>query len=213
MPVPASTSATAAPSDDGSDPHGNPPNNWMAAFGGSAWTRVADGDAQWYLGTFTPHQPDFDHTNVDVQKMFADVLEFWFDRGVEGFRVDAISPVGKDPRTPRRPSPAAGYRHAASHVGEPVHRVPTRRPRRVAAVPCDDRRLHGSPPRSGSDDGGRGLHERAARSHGRVRQRRAVPPGLRPSTCCCRRGSSPRSSGRSATRWTSSRSDRRRRGR
>ena len=85
------------PSDDGSDPHGNPPNNWMAAFGGSAWTRAADGAAQWYLGTFTPHQPDFDHTNNDVQQMFAEVLNFWFDRGVEGFRVDAISPVGKDP--------------------------------------------------------------------------------------------------------------------
>jgi len=91
------------PSDDGSDPHGNPPNNWMAAFGGSAWTRVANGDPQWYLGTFTPHQPDFDHTNVDVQKMFADVFEFWFDRGVEGFRVDAISPVGKHPDLPDAP--------------------------------------------------------------------------------------------------------------
>ena len=96
------------PSDDGSDPHGNPPNNWMAAFGGSAWTRVADGDAQWYLGTFTPHQPDFDHTNADVQKMFSDVLAFWFDRGVEGFRVDAISPVGKDPALPDAPPPPPG---------------------------------------------------------------------------------------------------------
>ena len=90
------------PSDDGSDSHGNPPNNWMAAFGGSAWTRVEGGD-QWYLGTFTPHQPDFDHTNADVQQMFTDVLEFWFDRGVEGFRVDAISPVGKEPGLPDQP--------------------------------------------------------------------------------------------------------------
>ncbi|MGB3735089.1 MAG: alpha-amylase family glycosyl hydrolase [Ilumatobacter sp.] len=95
-------------SDDGSDPHGNPPNNWMAAFGGSAWNRVAAGDPQWYLGTFTPHQPDFDHTNADVQQMFADVLTFWFDRGVEGFRVDAISPVGKDPALPDAPPPPPG---------------------------------------------------------------------------------------------------------
>jgi alpha-glucosidase len=87
----------------GTDPHGAPPNNWMAAFGGPAWYRVGDDDPQWYLGTFTPHQPDFDHTNVDVQKMFADVLEFWFDRGVEGFRVDAISPVGKHPDLPDQP--------------------------------------------------------------------------------------------------------------
>ncbi|WP_041298431.1 alpha-amylase family glycosyl hydrolase [Ilumatobacter coccineus] len=86
----------------GDDPHGAPPNNWMAAFGGPAWYRVGD-TAQWYLGTFTPHQPDFDHTNTDVQEMFADVLEFWFDRGVEGFRVDAITPVGKHPDLPDQP--------------------------------------------------------------------------------------------------------------
>jgi alpha-glucosidase len=93
---------------DGRGPHGSePPNNWQAAFGGSAWTRAtADSDLddiQWYLGTFTPHQPDFDHTNADVQAMFDDVLRFWFDRGVEGFRVDAISPVGKDPALPDQP--------------------------------------------------------------------------------------------------------------
>ena len=72
-----------------------------------AWTRAtADSDLddiQWYLGTFTPHQPDFDQTNTDVQAMFADVLRFWFDRGVEGFRVDAITPVGKDPALPDQP--------------------------------------------------------------------------------------------------------------
>ncbi|WP_420452634.1 alpha-amylase family glycosyl hydrolase [Ilumatobacter sp.] len=91
------------PSADGSDPHGSPPNNWMAAFGGTAWTRASDDDPQWYLGTFTPQQPDFDHTNADVARMFAEVFEFWFDRGVEGFRVDAITPVGKDPDLPDAP--------------------------------------------------------------------------------------------------------------
>ena len=82
-----------------------PPNNWQATFGGSAWTRANDraDDGQWYLGTFTPHQPDFDQTNADVQAMFADVLRFWFDRGVEGFRVDAITPVGKHPDLPDQP--------------------------------------------------------------------------------------------------------------
>jgi alpha-glucosidase len=82
-----------------------PPNNWQAAFGGPAWSRVDDDpeDGQWYLGTFTPHQPDFDHTNPDVQQLFADTLRFWFDRGVEGFRVDAITPVGKHPELPDQP--------------------------------------------------------------------------------------------------------------
>ncbi|MEM8745210.1 MAG: alpha-amylase family glycosyl hydrolase [Actinomycetota bacterium] len=89
------------PNDD--DPHGAPPNNWAAAFGGSAWTRASGDDPQWYLGTFTPHQPDLDHRNSDVMKMFADMLEFWFDRGVEGFRVDAIVPVGKHPDLPDQP--------------------------------------------------------------------------------------------------------------
>ena len=68
-----------------------------------AWTRASADDPQWYLGTFTSHQPDFDHTNADVQAMFAEVLEFWFDRGVEGFRVDAITPVGKHPELPDAP--------------------------------------------------------------------------------------------------------------
>ncbi|WP_040494617.1 alpha-amylase family glycosyl hydrolase [Ilumatobacter nonamiensis] len=89
--------------DGAGDAHGAPPNNWSAAFGGSAWTRPSADDSQWYLGTFTPHQPDFDHTNPDVQAMFAEVFEFWFDRGVEGFRVDAISPVGKHPELPDAP--------------------------------------------------------------------------------------------------------------
>ena len=88
---------------DADDPHGAPPNNWAAAFGGSAWSRASADDAQWYLHTFTPHQPDFDHTNAEVQAMFAEVFEFWFDRGVEGFRVDAISPVGKHPELPDAP--------------------------------------------------------------------------------------------------------------
>jgi alpha-glucosidase len=88
---------------DGDDPHGAPPNNWAAAFGGSAWTRASHDDAQWYLGTFTDHQPDFDHTNADVHAMFDEVMQFWFDRGVEGFRVDAISPVGKHPELPDAP--------------------------------------------------------------------------------------------------------------
>ena len=90
--------------DDGEgDAHGAPPNNWLAAFGGSAWTRVSPHDPQWYLGTFTPDQPDFDHGNPVVDEMFGTVLDFWFDRGVDGFRVDAVGPVGKHPDLPDQP--------------------------------------------------------------------------------------------------------------
>lgn len=89
-------------------PDGSPPNNWMAAFGGSVWTPVGGGDPEWYLGTFTPYQPDFDHRHPAVDAMFADVLRFWFDRGVDGFRVDAVWPIGKHPDLPDCPPLAPG---------------------------------------------------------------------------------------------------------
>ena len=85
-----------------------PPNNWQAAFGGSAWTAVGGEDPEWYLGTFTPYQPDFDHDHPAVDAMFADTLRFWFDRGVDGFRVDAVWPIGKHPDLPDCPPLAPG---------------------------------------------------------------------------------------------------------
>jgi alpha-glucosidase len=63
-----------------------PPNNWESLFGGPAWTRVPDGE--WYLHLFDASQPDLDWRNPDVPAMFEDVLRFWLDRGVDGFRID-----------------------------------------------------------------------------------------------------------------------------
>ncbi len=63
-----------------------PPNDWQSVFGGPAWTRVADG--AWYLHLFDPGQPDLDWTNPEVRAEFEEVLRFWFDRGVDGFRID-----------------------------------------------------------------------------------------------------------------------------
>jgi alpha-glucosidase len=63
-----------------------PPNDWESIFGGPAWTRVADG--QWYLHLFDPQQPDFNWDNPAVHAEFRDILRFWLDRGVDGFRVD-----------------------------------------------------------------------------------------------------------------------------
>jgi alpha-glucosidase len=62
------------------------PNQWMSVFGGSAWTQVEDG--QWYLHLFDARQPDLNWDNPEVRVEFADVLRFWLDRGVDGFRVD-----------------------------------------------------------------------------------------------------------------------------
>ncbi|MDC4232342.1 alpha-amylase family glycosyl hydrolase [Actinomyces sp. B33] len=82
---------------DGSD---EPPNAWTSVFGGSAWTRVPDGsaDPQWYFHAFDSSQPDFDWSAEDVRAGFDDILRFWFDRGVDGFRIDVAHGLVK--RTP-----------------------------------------------------------------------------------------------------------------
>ena len=73
---------------------GTPPNNWDSVFGGPAWTQVDDG--QWYLHLFDSTQPDLDWRNPEVPAMFEDVLRFWLDRGVDGFRVDVAHGLFKE---------------------------------------------------------------------------------------------------------------------
>lgn len=77
---------------EGRGEHGElPPNNWTSMFGGPAWTRVVEADGrpgQWYLHLFDSSQPDLDWSNPQVRDEFEDVLRFWLDRGVDGFRVD-----------------------------------------------------------------------------------------------------------------------------
>ncbi|MGQ0838514.1 glycoside hydrolase family 13 protein [Actinokineospora sp.] len=72
--------------------HGElPPNDWESIFGGGAWTRAADPDGtpgEWYLHLFDSTQPDLDWDNPVVREEFHDVLRFWLDLGVDGFRVD-----------------------------------------------------------------------------------------------------------------------------
>ena len=63
-----------------------PPNDWESIFGGPAWTRVEDG--QWYLHLFDPAQPDLNWRHPEVRAEFEDILRFWLDRGVDGFRID-----------------------------------------------------------------------------------------------------------------------------
>jgi alpha-glucosidase len=64
----------------------DPPNDWQSIFGGRAWTRVADGE--WYLHLFAPEQPDLNWDHPEVHAEFLDILRFWLDLGVDGFRVD-----------------------------------------------------------------------------------------------------------------------------
>jgi alpha-glucosidase len=78
-----------------------PPNNWQSMFHGPAWTRVPDG--QWYLNLFDSAQPDLDWTNPEVRAEFDDVLRFWLDRGVDGFRVDVARGLVKAEGLPDHP--------------------------------------------------------------------------------------------------------------
>jgi alpha-glucosidase len=71
------------------------PNNWVSAFGGSAWERLGD---RYYLHSFYPEQADLDWRNPEVVAAMQDVLRFWLDRGAAGYRIDAIDRLLKDPQ-------------------------------------------------------------------------------------------------------------------
>ena len=80
-----------------------PPNNWESCFRGPAWTRTTDADGtpgQWYLHLFDTKQPDWNWENPEVRAEFLDVLRFWLDRGVDGFRVDVAHALIKAPGLP-----------------------------------------------------------------------------------------------------------------
>ncbi|MEN9970195.1 MAG: hypothetical protein RLZZ229_403 [Actinomycetota bacterium] len=83
-----------------------PPNNWLSLFGGPAWTRIANTDGtagQWYLHLFDSSQPDLNWANPKVQEAFEDILRFWLDRGVDGFRVDQPHAMAKAAGLPDHP--------------------------------------------------------------------------------------------------------------
>jgi alpha-glucosidase len=74
-----------------------PANNWVASFGGAAWSPDPYERARgWYLHSFYPEQPDLDWRNPEVVAAMQDVVRFWLERGVDGFRLDAIDRLVKD---------------------------------------------------------------------------------------------------------------------
>ncbi|MGO8960287.1 MAG: alpha-amylase family glycosyl hydrolase [Streptosporangiaceae bacterium] len=80
-----------------------PPNDWPSSFGGAAWTRVTEPDGspgEWYLHLYAPEQPDFNWENPEVTAEFADILRFWLDRGIDGFRIDVADVLVKDTSLP-----------------------------------------------------------------------------------------------------------------
>ncbi|ABC62727.1 alpha-amylase family glycosyl hydrolase [Erythrobacter litoralis] len=77
-------------------PDGSPPNNWQSVFGGPAWTWDAR-RGQYYLHNFLSSQPNINGHNPRVQEALLDVARFWLDRGVDGFRIDALNFLMCDP--------------------------------------------------------------------------------------------------------------------
>ena len=97
--IDSKSSKTAAKRDwyiwrDGKD--GGPPNNWQSIFGGPAWT-LDPATNQYYYHFFYPQQPDMNWRNPAVEKAMFDVTRFWYERGVAGFRLDAVNALFEDP--------------------------------------------------------------------------------------------------------------------
>jgi alpha-glucosidase len=80
----------ADPKDDGS-----PPNNWVSSFGGPGW-ELDSASGQYYLHSHLTEQPDLNWWSEEVRQAFDDILRFWFDRGVAGFRIDVCNGMIKD---------------------------------------------------------------------------------------------------------------------
>ncbi|MEV6282608.1 glycoside hydrolase family 13 protein [Kribbella sp. NPDC051770] len=104
---------------DGVD--GQPPTNWPAAFGGGAWQQIDDG--QWYLHMFDISQPDWNWEHPDVIAEFDSILRFWFDRGIDGFRIDVADSMAKDASLPDVPLKNGQPTHD-KYVGNPFYDQP-----------------------------------------------------------------------------------------
>jgi alpha-glucosidase len=85
-----------------------PPNNWQATFGGSAW-ELDPVTGKYYLHSFFPEQADLNWRNPEVRREMARALRFWRERGVDGFRLDAIDRLFKDPELSDDPPATAPF--------------------------------------------------------------------------------------------------------
>lgn len=100
-----------------------PPNNWIASFGGSAWSRDPE-TGRLYLHSFFPEQPDLDWGNPEVRRAMGDVVRFWIARGVDGFRIDAVDRLAKDLELrsePRASVPFALPLHPEAMALDPIY--------------------------------------------------------------------------------------------
>jgi alpha-glucosidase len=84
-------------------PDGSPPNNWLSIFGGPAWAPGGGANGQWYLHSFLESQPDLNWRNPEVEAAMLAAMAFWLDRGVDGFRLDALWTALKHADLPDNP--------------------------------------------------------------------------------------------------------------
>ncbi len=99
--------------------NGGPPNNWKAFFGGSAWKYDQKTD-QYYLHLFSPKQPDLNWENPKVREEIYEMINWWLEKGVDGFRLDVINLISKDQRFPDgKKEGLAGHEYFAN--GPRVH--------------------------------------------------------------------------------------------
>ncbi|MBW3659939.1 MAG: alpha-amylase, partial [Actinobacteria bacterium] len=94
-------------------PDGGPPNNWVSNFGGPAWT-LDERSGQYYMHLFLPEQPDLNWANPAVRDEFDRILAFWFERGVDGLRIDVAHSLTEDPAfrdNPLKGDPPAPHAH------------------------------------------------------------------------------------------------------
>ena len=116
------------------------PNNWKASFGGNAWT-FDPVSGQWYLHLFLPSQPDLNWRNPEVVEAMHATLRFWLDRGVDGFRIDVVQGLAKDPSFPDDPAGQV-IPHCEVNDCDDAHAI-LRGFRRVAEEYGDDKVLVG----------------------------------------------------------------------
>jgi len=92
-------------------PDGGPPTNWTASFTEESAWELDEATGQYYLHLFLPEQPDVNWANPAVEAAQHDVLRFWLDRGVDGFRMDVLNAIGKDPQPRDVPDDLVGLAH------------------------------------------------------------------------------------------------------
>jgi len=97
-------------------PGGAPPNNWLSVFGGSAW-ELDERTGQYYRHSFLREQPDLNWRHPPLRAALMDVMRFWLDRGVDGFRVDAVQFMLKDPAERDNPPNPGGAGRAHKPLG------------------------------------------------------------------------------------------------